>query len=143
MPRRFLGGWAWIVGLGLLALAGDLCAPQTGQAADGPPRIYHKSRSFRIPFKIEPADRPRLQEVQLWVSQDMGFSWNEQSHTGPDSPAFTFRAPKDGEFWFAVRTLSIVGGEKKLFPPDDKMAEPGMCVVVDTQAPSIDLAPMG
>src|SRR5947209_1111705 len=43
------------------------------------PTIYHKSRNFRIPFNIDAADRPRLKEVQLWVSDDSGYSWKTVS----------------------------------------------------------------
>ena len=51
------------------------------------PTLYHKSRSFRIPFNVDPADRPRLKEVQLWVSQDSGFNWEPRSRTTPDHPS--------------------------------------------------------
>ncbi len=94
---------------------------------------------FRIPFNIQPEDRPRIQEVQLWVSTDLGLSWAQGGRASADQPSFTFHADHDGEYWFAVRTLDIKG---KLYPTDDAKVEPSIKVVVDTAAPSLVLTPM-
>ncbi len=102
--------------------------------------LYHKSRSFRIPFNVDPAERSRLKEVQLWVSKDSGFDWKPNTTTTPDRPSFTFKAAEDGEFWFAVRTLDTQG---RLYPSDDEQVEPSMKVVVDTKPPSLVLQPDG
>ena len=104
------------------------------------PTIYHKSRSFRIPFNVDQVNRPRLKQVQLWVSEDSGFTWAPRSRTTPDRPAFTFRAARDGEYWFAVRTLDNKG---QLFPGEEEKVEPSMKVVVDTAPPSLVLEPDG
>jgi hypothetical protein len=102
--------------------------------------IYHKNRAFRIPFNIDAEDRPRIRQVQLWVSEDRGYTWEMNSERSPNQATFTFRAPRDGEYWFAVRTLGTNG---KLYPANDKEVEPNMRVVVDTTPPSLVLAPMG
>ncbi|GAC1470164.1 MAG: hypothetical protein NVSMB9_14970 [Isosphaeraceae bacterium] len=102
------------------------------------PTLYHKSRSFRIPFNIDAADRPRLKEVQLWVSEDSGYTWKTSSRTVPSRPSFTFRASRDAEYWFAVRTLDSRG---RLFPGEDEKVEPSMKVIVDTTPPSLVLEP--
>jgi hypothetical protein len=104
------------------------------------PTIYHKNRSFRIPFNVDPSDRPRLSEVQLWVSEDSGFTWKLNGHANVDRPSFTFRSPRDGEYWFAVRTMDTTG---KLYPSEDESVEPSMKVVVDTTPPSLLLEPDG
>jgi hypothetical protein len=106
-----------------------------------PEPLYYKSRAFRIPFTVEESDRPRIKEVQLFVSTDLGQSWKRAIQTTPEQPAFpTFRAPRDAEYWFAVRTLDLKG---RLFPTDDAEVVPSMKVVVDTVAPTIELAAMG
>lgn len=143
-PRRPASALVAAV-LGLVALAqvsGSVAsaAPQAGARRPRVPTLYHKNRSFRIPFNVEPADRPRLKEVQLWVSEDSGFTWKTVSRTTPDRPAFTFRAARDAEFWFAVRTLDNKG---VLYPGEDDRVEPSMKVVVDTTVPSILLEPDG
>ncbi|MCA1657460.1 MAG: hypothetical protein LC713_07115, partial [Actinobacteria bacterium] len=134
------------LGLVLAALAPG-SAPTPARAAPAPaarsprvPTIYHKSRSFRIPFNVEKVDRPRLKEVQLWVSEDTGYSWKPVSVTTPDRPAFTFRAARDGEYWFAVRTVDTKG---QLFPGEDENVDPSMKVVIDTNPPRLVIEPDG
>jgi hypothetical protein len=89
-----------------------------------------------IPFNIDPADRPRYKQVQLWVSSDNGEHWEKVDTTTPDRPSFTFKAPRDGEFWFAVRTLDV---KNRLIPADDADVEPNMKVLVDTVPPKLTL----
>jgi hypothetical protein len=110
--------------------------PRTGRTS----LIFHKGRSFRIPFKVDADGRTRLKEVQLWYSEDSGFHWKAVSKTTPDRPSFTFRGSHDGEYWFAVRTLSVDG---QFFPPIDDTVEPNMKVVIDTTPPSLVLEPDG
>ena len=100
------------------------------------PTVPSKQRAFRIPFNIDPADRPRYKQVQLWASSDGGGRWEKVDTTTPDRPSFTFRAPRDGEFWFAVRTVDT---KNRLFPADDVDVEPNMKVLVDTVPPQINL----
>ena len=122
-------------GLGL-ALAFGPVAPAAPPNAVKAPTVPSKQRAFRIPFNIDPADRPRYKQVQLWVSSDGGGRWEKVDSTTPDRPSFTFRAPRDGEFWFAVRTVDT---KNRLFPADDVDVEPNMKVLVDTVPPQINL----
>jgi hypothetical protein len=138
MPVAAWVRWA-VFGLGL-SLACGLAAPRVTAAAEAP-TIYHRFRSFRIPFVIEEAERAKLREVQLWLSEDSGFTWHPVGRTTADRPAFTYRAQRDGEFWFAVRTLDTKG---RLFPSaDEKTVEPGMKVVIDTVPPSVVIESIG
>ena len=123
------------VGLGL-ALAWSSLAPTADAAGTKAPTVPSRQRAFRIPFNIDPADRPRYKQVQLWVSSDGGGRWDKVDTMTPDRPSFTFRAPRDGEFWFAVRTVDIKG---RLFPSDDVDIEPNMKVLVDTVSPKVSL----
>ena len=88
--RLAILGLGSILALGIVAPSA-LAAPP-GARSGRPTTIYHKSRSFRIPFNIDPAERARIIEVQLWVSDDSGFTWKPKSKTTPDRPSFTFRA---------------------------------------------------
>jgi hypothetical protein len=132
-----------------LALTLGLATPRA--FADDPPAarpqasadrvLPFKSRSFRIPFQVDEADRDRIKEVQLWVSTDLGRSWRHAGQTTPDQTAFpTYHAPREGEYWFAVRTLDIRG---RLYPTDEAHVNPSMKVLVDTTPPTLDLAPNG
>ncbi|WP_074317092.1 hypothetical protein [Singulisphaera sp. GP187] len=128
------------IGLGLALILGlstpaSIAAPPSTRASRVP-TLYHKNRSFRIPFNVDPAERSRLKEVQLWVSNDDGFTWKPNTSTTPDRPSFTFKATEDNEYWFAVRTLDTEG---RLFPSDNDQVEPSMKVIVDTKPPSLVL----
>lgn len=98
--------------------------------------VYQRSRAFRIPFQSNPAERSRRREVQLWVSTDLGWTWKPKDSTSPDRPSFTFEAPKDGEYWLAVRSVDAEG---RLHPGSNEQIEPSMKVVVDTAPPVLNL----
>jgi hypothetical protein len=74
------------------------------------------------------------------VSEDSGYHWRPISKTFPDHPTFTFRSAHDGEYWFAVQTLTLDG---KVSPTLDATVEPNLRVVVDTFPPTLLLDPDG
>ncbi len=133
-----------MLGLGLLLVLGPLAPsahpgpPQTAPnpSSTRPRTVYCKSRMFRIPFEVTAADQGRVKEVQLWVSSDGGAKWEPFASTTPDRLAFSFRAPKEGEYLFAVRTVDTKG---RLFPGDDTEVTPILKVIVDTTPPSLGL----
>ena len=90
------------IGLGL-ALAWSLLA-SAAPPATKVQTLYSKERAFRLPFNFTEADRPRCKQFQLWASVDGG-DYQKADTKDPEAKAFFFRAPKDGEYWFAVRTL--------------------------------------
>lgn len=132
------------VGLGRIAILAAVLGAATTTVRSAPPpqaRVLHtKTRTFRIPVTIPPDVEDKVREVRLWASDDLGYTWKEYARTAPDRPEFPFRAPRDGEYWFAVQTLDSRG---KLFPSDDRTAEPTLKVIVDTAAPTITLEPRG
>lgn len=145
MPRGARVRW-WLLGLGMaLALAAARPRPAASQSppASLPPTepklLYHRESSFRIPFNVLEADRPRIQDVQLFYSIDRGQTWKfagranlEQTHFPP------FRARQDAEYWFAVRTIDTKG---RPYPDDDASVVPNMKVIVDTTPPTLELIP--
>src|SRR5262249_1338985 len=100
------GAWLWraVVGLGLSLAWGTAAPGAAGDPARPPAQarlLYHRFRSFRIPITVEEAVRPRLKEVLLYASADSGQTWELAGRTAPDQPAFTFKATRDAEYWFA------------------------------------------
>ena len=91
---------------------------------------------FSIPFRITPARTPAEEpsEVQLLVSADGGKSWQIDSHVLPSQTAFNFRAARDGEYLFIIRTMDAQGQ-----PKNQAAMTPGMRVVVDTTPPLVDI----
>ncbi|MDG3006876.1 hypothetical protein [Paludisphaera mucosa] len=135
--RRARAIGAWALALGLLAP----WRSTTFAAGDGTiPPIYHKERSFRIPFDLGGKDYSRIKELQLWASEDAGFNWYSVSKTTPDQKVFTFRARRDGEYWFAVRTISMTG---QASPATEETIKPALRVIVDTVPPTLVLESNG
>ena len=71
------------------------------------------------------------------VAHAQSVDWRKVDTRDPDAGAFFFRAPKDGEYWFAVRTLDT---KTRLIPSDEKDVEPNMRVIVDTTVPAMNQA---
>jgi hypothetical protein len=134
---------AWVLGFSMLGAAGLAVGPN-GSAAEpssspaAVPLIYYKGRNFRIPITLPAATRNRIKEVSLLVSENSGYQWRAVSKTFPDHPTFSFRSSHDGEYWFAVQTLTVDG---QVSPKEDATVEPNLKVVVDTMAPSLLLEP--
>lgn len=105
---------------------------QEKQNAASPPLWKTRQTTFGIPFSINTSlAAPR--EVQLFVSADRGGSWRIYAREKPTARRFNFRAPRDGEYWFAVRTLPSQGQADNDTP---RQAE--VRVVVDTKPPRVD-----
>jgi hypothetical protein len=102
---------------------------------------YHlNKRTIQLPIQLDDKYRPLLQEIQLWVKETPSAQWTLREKAPATQAAFTFQAPRDGEFWFTMVTVDRKG---KCVPPDVSKEEPAMAVVVDTQAPQLDLMLLG
>ena len=110
------------------------------QSAATPANLSHalpwRQNVFSIPFQVHtaPGSPQAPAEVQLYLSQDQGQSWRLAKRVEPQAGKFTFRAPSDGEYWFAMRTVGANG----LFL-DNQPLSPGLRVNVDTIAPTLHL----
>lgn len=121
-----------------LVLGGLLLGPLRAQAPPAPVSelVASRERSFRVPFKLDPLEKPRLQAVQLYYSTDRGTSWKLYSSARPDDGSFAFAARDDGEIWFAVRTVDREG---RMYPPTLVGVGPELRVLVDSTPPQITL----
>ncbi len=139
--RRLLAlvrlGVALVLGVTVPVSGADVPAPSSITAV---PVIEHNSRSFRIPFNFDPEQKSEIKEIALYVSEDQGRTWNPVDRSAPDARAIAFRASHDGEFWFAVQTVSKDG---RLYPPNTASIEPKMKVIVDTTIPKLKLESNG
>lgn len=130
---RFTSWWALPVIPWLLIVVG----PGYGQAPANP-IIYTRQPVFRIPFETDAGER-RLQEVQLYVSEDRGRRWQKVTSAPPEQHGFNFRAEHDGLYWFRARTVDFAGRGN---PATLEGTRPDLEVYVDTQPPVIDLRPV-
>ena len=64
-----------------------------------------------------------------WVRQETGV---------PTMSHFSYKVPRDGEYWFSLVTIDKAG---RMTPADVSLEPPGLRVMVDTQPPTIDVQP--
>ena len=91
---------------------------------------------FEIPFEIEaePGQRPEGFAV-LFSSQDGGRTWEKLSTVPAVSQGFTFTAPRDGHYSFAIRTTDAQGNLQQAI----QGSPPELEVIVDTVSPDVQL----
>jgi hypothetical protein len=123
------------LGLGSIILLAGLLAGHSSAQDAGTDVTYTKQTLFRIPFQTDTGGQ-RIKQVYLYMSTDMGKNWHPHSNVPPQSGAFMFNAPKDGLYWFTVRT---VDEDNRAFPLTMDGARPGLKVIVDTMPPAITL----
>lgn len=138
--RRWPHIASWLGFVPVLALALGTLA-QAQPAPNMPPAISTRQNSFAIPYTIPvpktPAESPA--EIRLFVSSDLGKSWQlaETTRLNPITETqrgqFTFRAPGEAEYWFAIRTVDRAGQLR------GGRNGPELRVIVDAQPPVIKL----
>lgn len=89
-------------------------------------------RSFGIPFQIN-ADNSAFIEVQLFLSRDLGSTWNFAGRQSTDRQDFPFKSTEDGEYWFSMKTLDR---DRRLLPEGNP--QPELKIIVDTIKPTLD-----
>jgi hypothetical protein len=112
--------------------------PVVGQSPANVPTFFSRHREFKIPFSIDPGER-RISTVRLYVSSNQGQVWQTVANAQPggNDRSFTFKAERDGWYWFSVQT---VDHEQRAYPPSmDSRAPVGLKVCVDTRAPGVSL----
>jgi hypothetical protein len=108
-----------------------------GQApADGDGFVCSPQSTFRIPIELSASERQGISAIRLFVSEDQGETWVRHSDGDPAMDVVTFRASKDGPYWFAIALVDKAGVQT---PGDVRGIEPGLKVLVDTQKPEMQL----
>lgn len=149
--RRWMRGrWMrWLAGLGLTT-AGIAWASAQGPGAGAsqgaphgtphgvmPPKSYMNKSVFYLPVTLDERTRNALQEIHLYGKEDPSQPWMLRDKIAPNQNCFTFRAPRDGEYWFTVVTIDKSG---RMVPPDVAAETPSVIVVLDSQQPQLDVS---
>jgi hypothetical protein len=140
--HRLIPSFCQPVLAGAILVSCLLLASRAGAQHPGPGGvIYSKQAGFRIPFDVPPGER-RIQQVQLFISEDLGRTWRQFASAAPSEGGFGFQATRDGTYWFAVRTIDFAG---RGYPATPEQTQPGLIlkVVVDTAPPAVNLRPIG
>jgi beta-lactamase regulating signal transducer with metallopeptidase domain len=106
----------------------------TNRSRDGV--YYSDTRSFRVPFAIDPARVGQIKEVVLYVSNDEGRSWQVAARETPEQKNFTYTVPAEGSYSFKVEVIDQEGRPE---PPDVTNAPTLLRVVGDTVKPVIEM----
>jgi hypothetical protein len=104
-------------------------------AAPMPEPIHWKHELFLIPYQWNSGATANAQSVRLLASLDRGATWQTVSEAKPNVKAFNYRAPGDGEYWFAVRTIDAQG---RAWPAG--AYQPELRVIVDKRLPQLEVA---
>lgn len=115
-------------------------APVAPAAAEQPQKTYLNKGIIQLPIQIDDRLRSQIQEIRLFVKDRPGAAWTMHSKGSGAQTAFTFQAPRDGEYAFAMVTVDRQG---RCSPADVAQEPPGLVVVVDRQAPQLDLQNLG
>lgn len=111
-------------------------------AVQGAPvqRNFLNKRDVQLPIQITEAGQTSLQEVRLYSKNHPASPWVLKETVSPAQKAFTFRAPADGEYYFTMVTVDKKG---RCYPADLRNEPPGLAIVIDTQAPTVELTNLG
>jgi hypothetical protein len=132
LPMRKLSGIVILI----LAMGTFFTSAPAQEASGGV--IFTRFRQFRIPFNPG-AGTGRLKQLQLFVSQDQGRSWQPSATVPPDQKDFKFVTDRDGMYWFTVQTQDLDG---RLYPATLEGATPSLKVVIDTVPPKVAIQPL-
>lgn len=119
----------------LIWIAAQLPAAAQPAGESAPPGgpIPTRQNTFLIPFTVDDSRGLPL-EIQLFVSADRGASWQLYARQRPSDSHFRFRAARDGEYWFAPKTLDQYNRVHPSGPPRAELK-----MLVDTQQPALRL----
>jgi len=125
----------------LLVSWSDSGALRAQSIPSGVAKSYLNKSVLALPILIDPRAQGSLREVQLFGKDDPAKPWTFLNRALTSQKEFQYRAPRDGEYWFAIVTVDRTGRQTP--SPADMMKEPpGVIVVVDTTAPRVDLRPV-
>jgi hypothetical protein len=123
-----LGLAGWLAGFGVSATAQE--------AAGAPTKSYLNKTTITLPVLLEDRYRSQLQSIQLFVKEGPISPWKLHEKAPPSQTSFTYRATGEGELWFNIVSVDTMG---RSVPADVTKEAPALVVVIDTQAPQVNV----
>jgi hypothetical protein len=96
--------------------------------------VYWRTRVFYIPYQPASQFASQIDKVQLMVARDGVGQWAVLQEAEPHVRGFSYHAPVDGDYSFALRTIDRKGNVSPTV-----IAQPQLRVVVDTAPPTLHL----
>ncbi len=145
MPRR--QSWlrrffALVPAVGLAGavswLAQAASAQEAAPAAENSvARTYLNKPLVHLPIEIDNSYRTQVNSLVLYMKEGATGNWSLRDKGNALQTSFTFRAPKDGEYWFRIVAVDNQG---KAHPDDlNKDPQDSVVVVVDQVPPAVEL----
>jgi hypothetical protein len=126
LPGVGLAGW--LAGIGSFAAAQE--------AVGAPTKSYLNKTTITLPVLLEDKYRSQLQSIQLFVKEGPHAPWKLHEKAPPSQTSFTYRAAAEGELWFNIVSVDNMG---RSVPADVTREAPALVVVIDTQAPQVNV----
>lgn len=101
--------------------------------------VYSHHRSFRVPLAVPEQDRVKIAAVRLYVSTNLGASWEQYDEVAPHVESVVFRAERDAEHWLNIALVDVDG---KQTPSDMSAVDPGLKIIVDRIPPKLTIKPV-
>src|SRR6266852_4277681 len=79
-----------------------------GQAQPKLEKRFSQKAQFKLPLQMGDVERQTLREVHLYVKYGND-NWVLADKVAPTQSHFTFKAPRDGEYWFSIVTIDQAG----------------------------------
>lgn len=122
---------------GALAVGDGLRAQAPGKPPQGAAKTYSNEPVFALPIVVDVKNRSLFREVRLYCKHEPG-EWVLQQSAPPTQTYFSCRASQDGEYWFTGVCVDQAGNAS---PADVSRRPPDLVLVVDTQAPQVEVRP--
>jgi hypothetical protein len=111
-----------------LVCASILCA---AEPVELPKDVWEMdSREFAMPIRIIPDKAEKINCLRLYMSEDSGKTWKHVKDGKPTDDRFTYKASKDGLYWFALQVEYLDG---KCEPAELNQLVPAQKVYVNTE----------
>jgi hypothetical protein len=107
-----------------------------------PMEFVLNDRDFNIPYRVNPNRAKEIAKLRLYVSTDKGKEWRRVQTVNTEKTKdgnFEFHASADGDYWFALQTISKDGMRE---PKKMMLGEAGLRVMkveVQTSAKPSDI----
>lgn len=137
---RRLGCWAAAGVLGACVGVGSLMAQDPNSPENLSGKTYLNKSTIQLPIEVEAGARSQLHSIQLFVREGANGAWTMKETASPEQQHFTFRAPREGEFWFNIVSVDRMG---RRTPADVTKEAPALMVVIDTQPPQMEVSIAG
>ncbi len=121
----------------LVVVFGAVSRGQAASSAGGLAPVYWKQRLFFIPYQLNKQDSSldHIAKVQLLLSRDGASGWYPLQEAKPNVQGFSYHAPADGQYWFALRHIDNRGK-----PWPNAVVQPQLRIIIDTAKPTLKLS---